>query len=380
MNYFLKQPFCTLVLVGFLLTGCNTGKKALQQGNFETAVTLAVKRLQSKPNSKKARSVLSNAYDYAINFHTENASQLSASGDPLRYEKMIDSYRSINRLGQLIRRCPACMEAVPNPANFTSQINQHTGQAAETRYQMGLQSLINKQNRLHAKEAHLHFMRALDLSPNYKDSREKADEALMHATLRVVIEPIPAPTRQLAVRHEYFYNKLHEYFLRNPVNPYVQFVSPQELQVKGADWVDHVIKMEFDHFVLGNVLSHTTIEEVSRDSVVVATEGNRKIYGTVKAKLKTHEKSIIGSGLLDFQILDLESNKVISQDKFMNEYRWYLLWASFNGDERALSVEQLRLVKISEVPPPAPQFMFEQFAVPIYDQVMRKIQFYYRNF
>jgi len=376
----MKNFTIIVILFALIAAGCASGKKAFKKGDFDLAVQQSVKRLQSKPGNRKAQITLENAYNYAIQFRTENIKQLENSNDPLALEKMINNYRSMDQLGQMIRRCPSCRDIISNPVSYSNEISKISESAAETRYIMGLEALRFKTDRKRAKEAHLHFLRALDLVPNYKDSRMKAEESLEFAILRVVIEPIPSSSRQMAIRHEYFYNKLQEYFMRNPVNPYVRFISPEEVRTQGVDWVDHVVKMEFQDFSLGNVINNTVIEDVSRDSVVIAKKGDEDIYGTVKAKFKLYEKSITGFGLLDFQILDVELNRVISQEKFPGQYIWTARWATFTGDERALSKEQKELIKRSEVSIPLPQYMFEEFAAPIYDQVMRKLTYYYRNY
>ena len=140
------------------------------------------------------------------------------------------------------------------------------------------------------------------------------------------------------------------------------------------------MKMEFHQFSLGNVFSNTTTTDVSRDSVLLETRDTLKIYGTVKAKLTVHEKAITGTGLLDFQVLDTELNKVISQEKFPSEYTWAIQWATFNGDERALTEEQLEMVNRKELNIPNPQWIFEEFTAPIYDQVIQKMTYFYRNY
>jgi hypothetical protein len=68
----------TLLLVSILFVlGCSTGKKALEQGNYDQAVNQAVSRLQSNGDSKKAKSTLKQAYNYALGLHMDNISRYS---------------------------------------------------------------------------------------------------------------------------------------------------------------------------------------------------------------------------------------------------------------------------------------------------------------
>lgn len=371
--------FLTFILV-LMITGCSTGRKALEQGDYDRAVTQAINRLRSNGSSEKARATLRKAYNLAMEVHIDRINRAQASPDPLKWEEVVFNYRQINAFYDEILRCPACREVIPRPAKYDAELTSASNKAAENRYNMGVAALKFKQDRVKAMEAHQHFLRARDFVPRYKDVENKIQEAKMAATLRVVVEPIPAPMRSLNVKHEFFVNKINEYLHRNRINEYVQFFTPEEVKSLNLDYVDHIIRMEFDQFSLGNVHTNTVDREVSRDSVVIAEKNGEKIYGTVKARLKVFEKAITGDGVLDFRIVDNNLNRVITQEKMPSSYTWVARWASFNGDERALSDEEREMVKRSEVSIPHPQWMFEEFTAPLYDQVISKIRHFYRNY
>lgn len=369
-----------ICLVALILSGCSSGKKALKKGDYDRAVLQAVKRLRSDTDNENATNTLKAGYKYALDDHKRKI-QLQLSGsDAFKWEKVIGEYEAINRLHDEIRRCPACLNIVSSPEYMLAPLNEAKEKAAANRYALAEEALKEKQNRNKAIEAHQHLQRVNGLVQPYRNTDQLINEALYYATLKVVVEPIPAPTRVLRLNQEFFNNKVNEYLHRNAINQYVRFYTPREVESENLEWVDHRIQMNFDQFTLGNIISHTEIREVSRDSVLISEEGGKEIYGTVKAELKTYEKAIIGAGILDFQIMDVNLKKVISQEKFPSEYRWGIVWASYNGDERALSEEQLDLVNQRELPIPNPQFMFEEFAAPLFDQTIRKISDYYRNY
>jgi len=229
---------------------------------------------------------------------------------------------------------------------------------------MGMKALQEKERREKAIEAHQHFTASSNYIPRFKDTESLKEEALYFATLRVVVEPIPSPSKALKLNQDFFYNKVMEYLHRGSISTYVQFYTPDESKAQNLEWVDHVVNMEFERFTLGNLNSRTYEEEAVRDSVVVGQQNGENIYGTVRAKLKINEKSITGSGLLDFQVRDLERNTIVTQEKFPSQYEWKISWATFNGDERALSQEQQDMIKSVEIDIPLPQRIFEEFAEP----------------
>jgi len=62
------------------------------------------------------------------------------------------------------------------------------------------------------------------------------------------------------------------------------------------------------------------------------------------------------------------------------QYVWISEWATFNGDERALSPLQLEITKQRERVPPEKQDLFIEFTKPIYNQITTKIQNFYKGY
>lgn len=375
----LYRILCTLLVI-LVIGGCSSGKKALQKGEYEKAVAQAINRLKSKPDHKKAQSTLDKAYRYALERHQSNIQAAKASNDLLKWETISANYERINYMCEEILACPACREVIPNPVKYDSELANANRNAAKARYTLGMEAMQFKETRIKAIEAHQHFLSARDFVPRFKDIEDQLNESLYYATLKVLIEPIPAPFRALNISHEFFENKITEYLHHHVINDYIRFYTPGEITALDIRTTDHTVQMEFDRFSLGNVFSNKTTREVSKDSVLISEQGKENVYGTVKATVTVHEKAITGGGLLDFKVLDNALDKVITQEKFPSDYTWAIQWATFNGDERALSDIDRALVSKVELPVPNPQWMFEEFTAPLYDQVIRKMREYYREF
>jgi hypothetical protein len=78
--------------------------------------------------------------------------------------------------------------------------------------------------------------------------------------------------------------------------------------------------------------------------------------------------------------VDARTNSVISVAKIPGEYLWKSEWAYFNGDERALTPEQMQLTTMKEQIPPSRQDMFQAFTSPIFDQITQRIQQFYKGY
>jgi hypothetical protein len=62
--------------------------------------------------------------------------------------------------------------------------------------------------------------------------------------------------------------------------------------------------------------------------------------------------------LLQIDISDFRTGEIIQSRKFPSDYVWHNKWAMYNGDERALPVEIIKLTKNKQINPPDPQEMF----------------------
>ncbi len=262
-----------LFLLGAVLfDSCTSGKVAYEKGNYDEAVLKAISRLRKNPNNKKASQTLMEAYPLTISWHQDNISRAIQSNDDFKWERVVSEYKQVNYLYNQLNRCPACLRLVINPVHYVSELNDAREKAAAIRYQRGEELLTRVRtthNRSEAIEAYRHFEVACSLMGEYKDARDKLAEAKFLATLKVVVEPIPAH-RSLEISHEFFENKILEFVESMQVNEFVEFYSYTEAENIGLDNPDQIIQLQFDEFVLGQVYLKEREVQLSKDSVVLA--------------------------------------------------------------------------------------------------------------
>jgi len=95
--------------------------------------------------------------------------------------------------------------------------------------------------------------------------------------------------------------------------------------------------------------------------------------------LSVFNKQIKSEGMVSMRIINNETASLIKLENFNGTYIWQDAWANFNGDERALSPEQLKLCSKQEMYPPPPQDMFIRFTEPIYNQLTAEIRQFYKD-
>jgi hypothetical protein len=367
-------------LVTLVIASCSSGKKALQNGDYDKAVFTAINRLKNNPNKQKAVFTLAKGYDYALNRHLERINDIKLTNDIFKWERIVTEYQQINYLANAIRNCPACIDAVPDTEKYIAEVSDAKYFAAEARYNNG-QKLLSQNNRLAAKQAYFDFEKAEQLYPDFKNAQSMIDSAYFAAVIRVVVEPVQVNSRFFKLSNEYFQNKIYEFMKNYETRSFVQFFTPDQALDSKLRF-DHVITLSFDDFVVGQTYVKERIEDITRDSIKTDETRDslkRPIYTTAKGKLTTFEKSITSTGLLDFQIKDM-NGVVITQEKMPGTFVWLDTWGGFRGDERALTEQDKALLNRRESYPPPPQDMFIEFTKPIYSQLISKVRIFYSRY
>lgn len=362
-----------------IVASCTTGKRALQKGNYDASVSKAVDRLKSSPKNAESMKVLPEAYGFALNDHLRKIDEAKLSSDVLRWETILYHYQALNQLADEINGCPACLTLVPNAQRFINEAADSRSRAAEARYVLG-QKQLNEGSRTSAKNAYFNFEKAQQFDPGIKDIKAKINEAYWAAVVKVVVQPVVVNSTYYKLSAQYFQQQVDNFMANYQKNRFVIFYSEQ--QASNQKIVpDQVLSLNFDDFVVGQTYVKERVEKLKKDSVVISRgRTNDPVYGTVKATLSIFEKKITSSGLLALTITDWQTRKVLRQQRLAGAYVWQDSWASFKGDERALTKQQLAMTNRKEMLPPPPANLFLEFTKPIYGQLVDEVNYFYNKY
>ena len=366
-------------LSGFLLF-CTTAKKTYKQGDYYRSVIQAVEKLRKSPNNKKSRDILAQSYPMAVNYLTGEINRIKSLNEKMKYSQLMNVYSKLNKMYDEIRRCPAALQVIPEPRGFYKETSAFKKPAANEQYEEG-ETLLKTGNREDAKRAYAYFLKAQEFFPGFRDVEEKIKEARYMATLKVRVEQLHPPTVQYELSIRFFQDQIEQFLYNYTDNPFVRFYAAGDPSLKNPD---QILILQFDDFKVGQTNNYQKIYDVKKDSVIVgkAKMENGKtvnVYGTVKAKFIENKREVISEGLLSMKIIDAYSNTVVLHQKFPGRFVWSTMWGSYNGDEKALTAEQLKIAGMRPVPPPPPQELFVQFCKPIYNQVVNRIKSFYKN-
>ncbi|PCH92718.1 MAG: hypothetical protein COB85_07840 [Bacteroidetes bacterium] len=442
----MKKYIPYFLLVIFLFTHCTSSKKYLQTGRYDQAIRKSVKKLRKKPTKEKEILVLEEAYKKANNIDSERIDFLKLEGSPDMWDEVYNRYNKMKNR-QNLAKSVIPLEIMSTGRiiqfkmiNYDEEIINAKKKAAEYFYVHG-KKLLEKDGRENAKLAYFEFKRCKNLYSNYKDVDELLVESKFLATLKVIAEPIPMHSRTFKLSNEFFDNKINEFLGSIPSSEFVRFYTKAEANAINLDNPDHILKIRFDDFIVGQTYVKEKEIHLSKDNVLMgirvgkhlktgedkvtichisgsksevkttktitvnAWPGHSKhgdylgacktstpgggtsnviqpevITGTVKAVLFLTTKTISSKGLLDFKIIDANTDRVLTQEKFPGTFAWTCEWGYYNGDGRALSTAQRQSVGGKELPPPPPQTLFIEFTKPIYDQLTLKVKAFYKNY
>jgi hypothetical protein len=372
-----------LPLLIFIISCGKSGTKALDQGDYYNAVLQSVDKLRKDVDNEKSMAVLPEAYKYASQELLVDISSAKNANQQFRWERILDNYAKLNNMHDLIAKCMACRREV-NPKSYFNEALNARELAAEERYIYA--SLALKKGTIEGgRDAFNSFEILFQFAPNFKDVSAKMDEALSAGSYHVVVEQPTLNVRAYELSHQYFQDRIDEFLRENKrMNKFIRFYSPSEAKAVNLK-PDHVIRLEFVDFLVGQTFYEKKEKTLtSADSVKTGTAKIRgvsvDVYDKVKAAYFDNRKVVISKGLLSMKIIDFQVNKTLRQEEFPGEFTWVNEWASFNGDERALTKEELALTKKREEVPPSPQQLFIEFSKPIYDQFTRQIRRFYDNY
>ena len=367
------KRFVYFLIIAVALSACSSGQKALEEGNYLEAIEKAVNRLSNDSGNRKAREVLTEGYPMAMEYYQEEIDQTLSGNDRFKWGNTLGIMSRVNRLSDLIRKVPAARKIIPAPKSYTNELENVRERAAEERYQAGVLSL-NRPAREDAKQAYFHFKEADQLSPSYKDALAKMNLAKDRATLQVVIEPIPVPSKRYELSAEFFYNQVIERMNQKfPNQSFVNFYTPEEAERAKLKYPDMVVTLEFYDFYVGKqnhfeeeqTLTRDITEDVAikvgKDSVRYEKRTFRKV-----GKIRVITDEITSGGLLNVKVEEFQAQKLLLEDRVPGEFIWRNQYGIFVGDEDVLTKQQVDILNNVAVPPPPAQDLFIEFTRPIY--------------
>ena len=376
----LKQFFTAVLMAAFFFTACTSSKQQFEKGNYEKAVALSIKKLRKKPDNSKQKAILKAAYGYAVQVSEQKIKQQQQqSTDRFKWDAVIAQYRKMQQLYTDLLQCPGCL-AVVSPVDLQNELNEALAAGAQVYVEEGQKALATKEKE-GGRLAYRHFAQAKAYQNNYGNIDLMLNDARIQGTEVIGVSRIPVSSKGLELNTAFFLQQLTQAI--NDLNYFFAVFAPVEQLVEQQQVPDQVVDLSFDDYYIGQTYVKEIRESLVRDSVKVGevTDSLGKkytVYGEVKADLQRYEKTIESGGLLNIAIVDPNNQSILFQQKIPSTTVWENDWATYQGDKRALTKEELALTREKELLPPPPQDLFYSFTRPLFDQTANLLRRRYR--
>jgi tetratricopeptide (TPR) repeat protein len=385
MKRAVKHLIIFVAFAGLVALSCTSSKSLYEQGNYYEAVMRSVEKLRKNPNHKNSREALANAYPQAVNTLMDQLESNDQSNAEFKYTSAVHTYNKLNAMYESIQRSPGAQQVIHKPKKYYTTLEKIKPRAAEEQYRAGLYQL-SFANRENAKQAYHYFMEADKLVPGYKNVGEKIDEAYHLSILHVVANLKPVQSRFYELSADVFYRQVNNTLKQIENNEFIRFYSPEQAVNHKIQNPDQILEISFEDFVVGETHTRETREKVERDSVIIGEitldSGRKKeVIGSVNAELAVYRMEMSSRGIVNLTITKngMQDKDLIYQD-FPGEFVWFNEWGQFNGDDRALSDQQIAICNNKNINPPPPQQLFLEFTKPIHHQLHSKLVNFYRNY
>lgn len=345
----MTKLYTVALLSLFFLSACKSASKAYEQGNYEDAIERAVKKLQKDPNDAPTIALLKQAYKDAVEQREESIRNLSNSNSDLRWEQMYQQYMHLQSLYQMVRQYPSAAKAV-QPTDYASYVHTYRDKAAETYYQRGLK-WMEEDTKNSYKEAYHEFQKALRFKPEDVETKRQMQKAYDAAVVKVVVLPLDSYNGSYyysnsSYQMRNFQNRIMRQLNNYSGNDFIKFYTEWDARGNNLE-PDEVLEMRLGRMIIGQPFDRSSNRRVSKEVVVKETVYKKdsvvKEYARVNATITTTQRTLVSEASMLLTARE-PNGRILWSDEVSAEQRWQVEFATYTGDERALSEKDKELL------------------------------------
>lgn len=365
----MKRLLLLLLSISFLIScgGRKQLEKAINTGNYNQAITDALKKLETNKDKKRKQDyiiMLRDAYYKVVEKDLNTINHLEKDNNPEQFEDVFNVYQNLNARQEAIKPVlPLYVNGKQIDFQFndySSQISTYRNKTSDYLYEKGL-DLLESDNKNLIRDAHQIYNYIESINPNYEDTRELMQEAHIRGT-KYVIVTIANQTNQAIPRDlendllnfdTYGLNQFWTIYHATPEQARSYDLAMQ-LQLKQINISPEQIKerqiLREKSIIDGKKYVLDKKGNVKKDSL-----GNDiKIDNVIKVKAKLYEFSQQKSSQILGNVIykDLKTNQVLQSFPVDSGFSFQNMYGTYRGDKRALTTEDLQFIRSRKVPFP----------------------------
>ncbi len=361
----MKRFLPLFILVTLLIGGCGSSKKQLQKGNYDAALSKAVKQLRKDPGDTKQIDILTQSYKVANDQDKERVRFLEMEGKPSNWDEIYLVYKRLSDRQSLVKTVTPLNNngrSVDFPyVDYMPEMVNAKQKAADFYYAHGTELMKNGLKESY-RQAYAEFLRAKEYVGDYEGIDNMIQEAKYNGMSRVYISIVNSSILKFPPEFE-------------------QDLLALDLPRLNSDWVEYHTqnlddKNVFDYYINVNIknIAVSPDNTVERDSVikrdvedgftyVLDKKGNvmkdslgndikQKKYKTLQCALVETIQSKVCHIDGDIEVIQMNPNKLLKKDPIGAQSNFENISSRALGDIGALNAQQLERTKTSVVPFP----------------------------
>ncbi|SDW93307.1 hypothetical protein SAMN05444411_102497 [Lutibacter oricola] len=371
----LKLPLFLLIIATISCSSIKKTQEALNYGNYDEAINIAVKNLRSnkfKKGNQPYVLMLEEGFKKVVDRDLERISFLKKEGNKASLEEIYNIYTTLSNRQNVIRPLLPLKilnrgkDASFNFVNYSNEIISSKNNLTEYLYVKAKETLANSVHKYDFRAAFDDLNYLNELNPDYKDTNLLIEDAHFKGTDFVFVSMLNKSNKIIPIQLEKDLLDFNTYKLNDlwtvyhnrkqqKINYDYQLeiylsqinISPERISERQVESEKEIKDgWEYVKDAKGNVKKDSTGKSITVD-----------IYKSVRCKLKevTQTKSTQVVGVVKYY--NIKTNQLMQSFPLASEFIFENKYATIRGDKRALSSQQKSLASRKFIPFPSNEQM-----------------------
>jgi len=367
-----------LVLITLTISSCSSVKKtqeAINYGNYDEAIEIALKHLRSNKNKKSNQPyvlMLEEAFEKATTRDLERIEFLKKDGNNASLEQIFNNYNNLdNRQVRIKPLLPLYILDKNQNAEFkfidySSDILTTKNELSEYLYNKAKKALVNSVYKNDFRNTFNDLKYLNDINPDYKDTQNLLEEAHFKGTDFVFVYMQNKTNMVIPMRLEDdllnfdtyrlddFWTVYHSNKQQNQNYDFELELNLREINISPEKVREKIIIQEKQVKDGWEYLTDENGNEV-KDSLGNTIKVDK--FKTIKSRLKkfTQFKSVQVVGQVKY--FDLKTNQLIQAFPIASEFIFEHHYATYSGNKNAIKKDNLEFLKYKHLPFPSNEQM-----------------------
>lgn len=365
-------------VIAFCLVSCGSSKYFIAGGTEFKNLSSLLKQLDKKDNPD-LRNQAENTYSSISTKLLNEIDVYQTLTEINRWDKIINNYNTLNKLSEVINKSKA--RSFISAPTYVAPLQVARQNAAAEYYQFGIEKM-QVGDKFSFRDAYDLLSKANNYYPGYKDVKRQMDIAWKRSVLNVVINPVTDQSSfYTQMTPNRFGNSFNSDLLQRSLvrdlggdyskNAPAKFFTDREAYMANID-VDWIIDITWTNLDVPFPLSQTFSKDVSKKIEIGKDTLNKPVYKTISATLYVTRRYFTARGELECRITDAFTRDNVDLKRYQSQIDWSQDYATYKGDDRALSDAEWIMVNNRIVLPTREEILLELYQK-IYPQLKNGI-------